>query len=93
MIRASGNIDFRHFLYCNSVLPYGKIIDLYLVMSIIVDSLPANTKISEIDPFVDGQCAIYVFLGSVKKGEKGGRRNSPSRSFSLPFLNHTLPPL
>ena len=36
---------------------------MYLVISVKIDSLPANTKISGIDPFVANQSAIFFILG------------------------------
>jgi len=36
---------------------------LYSVISVQIESLPANTKMSGIDPFVDGQSVKSPFLG------------------------------
>jgi len=61
MIRASGTI-FWTLLILFSGLAYSRLIGLYLVMSVFVDSPPANTKMSGIDAFVNGKSAISAFL-------------------------------
>jgi len=58
---------FCSLSYFTSRLGFGKLKYLYPVISVIVDSLPANTKIGGIDKFVDGQSAISRILGGLYK--------------------------
>jgi len=55
-------------------------------MAVIVDSLPVNTNMSGIDPFVDGQSAISPFsgLGGLKTSETKAMATGPivNREFS-----------
>jgi len=44
------------------VRPYTWLIELYSVILVKLDSLPANTKMQGIDRFVDGQSVISLFL-------------------------------
>jgi len=65
IIRASGNL-FNSLLSLNSWLGSGlyKLKDLYSVISVIQERLPAgNTKKCAIAPFVDDQIAISRTLG------------------------------
>jgi len=62
IIRAIGTI-FYSLSSFNSGVGLLRLKYLYLVISVTVDSLPANTKMSGIDKFVDGQGAISRILG------------------------------
>ena len=57
IIRAGGTI-FYSLLYLNYRLGVIRLKCVYPVISEIVDPLPANTKMSGTDKFVDGQSAI-----------------------------------
>ena len=63
-ITSSGTI-FHLLLYLNSRLGFIRLKYLYPVISVIVDSLPANTKMSGINKFVDGPSAISRILGGM----------------------------
>jgi hypothetical protein len=62
IIRATGTI-FYSLSSFNSGVGLIRLKYLYLVISVTVDSLLANTKMSGIDKFVDGQGAISRILG------------------------------
>jgi len=61
IIRASGTIFYLLSSF-NSGVGLIRLKYLYLVISVTVDSLPANTKMSGIGKFVDGQGAISRIL-------------------------------
>ena len=63
IIRASGTI-FCLLLYLNSRLGFNGLKYVYSVISVKIDSLPANTTKSGIDPFVDGRSEISQSLGA-----------------------------
>jgi len=48
MIRTSGTICYP-LLYLNSQLGFGRLKNLYSVISVMVDLVPANTKMMAID--------------------------------------------
>ena len=52
-------------LYLNSRLGLIRLKYLYPVISVIVDLLPANTKMSGINKFVDGPSAVFRILGGM----------------------------
>ena len=60
IIRFTGTV-FYSLLYLNSRGGFNGLKYMYSVISVIVDSLPGNTK--NRDPFVDGQSVISPFLG------------------------------
>jgi len=60
--RTIGTIVYS-LLFVNSALgSFVRLKYVYPVISVIDDSLPANTKMSRIDKFVDGQSAISRIL-------------------------------
>jgi len=64
-IRFSRTI-FYSLSYLNSRLGLNRLEYLYSVISVIVDQLPANTKIMAIDMFVDGQSEISRILCGIE---------------------------
>jgi len=74
IIRASGTILYS-LSFLNSGLGLTRLKHVYTVISVIVDSLPANTM-SGIDKFVDGQSAISRIVG-------GASRSASSRLLKI----------
>ena len=67
IVRAIGTI-FYSLSSFNSGVGLIRLKYLYLVISEIVDPLPANTKMSGIDKFVDGQSVISGIFGRPRPG-------------------------
>jgi len=61
------NKIFYSLLYFDLRLVFSVLKYLYSVISVIVDSLLVNTKMSAIDKFVDGQSAIFCIVGGCER--------------------------
>jgi len=58
MITANGTI-LSSILYCNSREVYMRINYMYSVISVTLDSLPANTQMQRIDQFVAFEFSLF----------------------------------